>query len=333
VTQAQTSKERGEVLVAIMNDPADFAIAQERQWYRIPVNSAPKRWPPQWLAFYQTKIFSEEKYSIKHFASVRKIQTATRQELFPDEPQNEKSSRTYYQLMLEPLQTLSTPIISQRWRRIVFIPTTWEKFIQATEINDLYDESPLEDRLWAELKQLLLLAERQYYLQVENQIFCLDFALFCRNGKLNIETDGDTWHSSRDRIEEDNLRDNYITTAGWHILRFNSTQINNQLIKYCIPMIVKAIKRFGGLDKTLISTTPVREYVVRDQILQLELFERHFKQEPEEVFRSSPKDTTAPYGKSGKSTRPRKSINKTDQAELFEDMPKSMPRRKRKLGK
>jgi len=333
VAQVQTSKERGEVLVAIMNDPADFAIAQERHWYRIPVNSAPKRWPPQWLAFYQTKAFAEEKYSVKYFARVHKIQTATRQELFPDEPKNEKSSRVYYQLMLEPLQNLPTPIVSQRWRRIVFIPTTWEKFTQASEINDLYDESPLEDRLWAELKPLLLLAERQYYLQVESQIFCLDFALFCRNGKLNIETDGDIWHSTRDRIDEDNLRDNFITTAGWHILRFNSSQINNQLIKYCIATIVKAINQFGGLDKTFTSNTLVHENLIRDRILQLDLFERHFKQEPEEVFLSSSKDTLAHYGKSGKATRPRKSINKTEQAELFEDMPKSTPRRKRKLGK
>jgi len=313
-----------------MNDPVDFAIAQERGWYRIPVQSAPRRWPPQWLAFYQTKAFPEEKYSIKHFARVHKIQTATRQELFPNEPKNEKSSRIYYQLMLEPLQSLSAPIFSQRWRRIVFIPTTWEKFIQATEINDLYDESPLEDRLWAEFKQRLLFAERQYYLQVESQIYCLDFALFCRDGKLDIETDGDTWHSSRDRIAEDNQRDNYITTAGWHIMRFNSTQINNRLLKHCIPIIAKAIKQLGGLDKTLISKVPLRENLVSDQILQLELFERHFKQEPDEVFLSSPKDTIAAYGKSEKSVIKKITNMNTEQAELFDDLPKPMPRKKRK---
>jgi hypothetical protein len=42
---------RGEVLVAIMNDPADFAIAQEQHWYRIPVYSVKRflkeRWPPE----------------------------------------------------------------------------------------------------------------------------------------------------------------------------------------------------------------------------------------------------------------------------------------------
>jgi len=168
-------------------------------------------------------------------------------------------------------------------------------------------------------------------LQVESQIYCLDFVLFCRDGKLNIETDGDTWHSSRDRIEGDNQRDNYITTAGWHIMRFNSTQINNRLLKYCIPIIAKAIKQFGGLDKTLISNVPVRENLVSDQILQLELFERHFKQEPEEVLLRSQNATFSAYAKSGKSVRNRIQNKKSEQEELFEEMPKPLPRKKRKL--
>ncbi|MEK7730166.1 MAG: hypothetical protein AAB354_17290 [candidate division KSB1 bacterium] len=46
---------RGEVLIALMNQPRDLVIAQEQHWYRIPVDKAPKRWPPKWLAFYQTK--------------------------------------------------------------------------------------------------------------------------------------------------------------------------------------------------------------------------------------------------------------------------------------
>ena len=49
----------GEVLLAIMNSPLDFSIAQDRHWYRVPVSSAKKwlkgRWPPQWLVFYQTQ--------------------------------------------------------------------------------------------------------------------------------------------------------------------------------------------------------------------------------------------------------------------------------------
>jgi very-short-patch-repair endonuclease len=329
----QPSSKRGEVLVAIMNDPADFAIAQEHHWYRIPVKSAPKRWPPQWLAFYQTKDFSEEKYSVKYFARVNEIRIVSRQQLFPDEPKNKKSSRDYYQLLLEPLQSLPIPIVSRKWRRIVFIPTTWEKFLQAREINDLYDESPLEDRLWTELKQRGFFAERQYYLKIENQFYCLDFAFFCRDGKLNIETDGDMWHSSRDRIAKDNRRDNYITIAGWYILRFNSKQVNDRLLKHCIPVIEKALKQFGGLVQAPISETPVRDKLDHNQSIQEELFDKHFEQEPEEIFLRSRKGNLSTRAKSGKSKRKKNLLNKLRQVELFDDMPKPSQRMRRRSTK
>jgi len=122
--QTHLSNERGEVLVAIMNDPADFALAHEQHWYRIPVDSTPKRWPPQWLAFYQTKIFGDEAYSVRYYARIGALKTATRQELFPDESPNRKSKRIYHQLLLKPLECLPAPIFSRRFRRIVFIPTT-----------------------------------------------------------------------------------------------------------------------------------------------------------------------------------------------------------------
>ncbi len=253
---SQASDKRGEVLVAIMNDPADFTIAQDKHRYRIPVDSTPKRWPPQWLAFYQTKIFGDEAYSMRYYTRVNAIKTVARRKLFPDEPKNPKSKRVYHQLLLGSLECLSAPIFSRRFRRIVFIPTTWEKFTQAVEINDLYDESPLEDRLWAEFKRRQISAERQYYLQINNRNYCLDFALFCRNGKLDVETDGDTWHRIPKRIAKDNQRNNDVTMAGWYVFRFNSTQINDALNDYCIPTVIDSIKRMGGLEDASILRSP-----------------------------------------------------------------------------
>ncbi len=205
---------RGEVLVAIMNDKRDFAILREHNWYRIPVTSAKKwlknRWPPKWVAFYQTKVFGDEAYSIRYYAKAIQIKKVRRLQLFPNEPIGKKSQRQYYQLILSPLKQLPQPIFSRRWRRIVFIPTTWQKFIQASEINDLYDDSPLEDRLWAELKRFKIPAERQHFITVEKENYSLDFAVFCANGKINIETDGDTWHANAEGSAKDNLRDNNL---------------------------------------------------------------------------------------------------------------------------
>jgi very-short-patch-repair endonuclease len=244
---------RGEVLVAIMNNPLDMVIARDQHWYRIPVHSVEnilkKRWPPQWLAFYQTKIFGDDAYAVNYYARVLGIRMVFRWELFPEQPKDEKGLRRYYQLLLSPLQRLPQPVLSRRWRRIVFIPTTWEKLVNAVEINDLYDESPLEDRLWAEFKRLKISAERQEFVQVEQRRYALDFAVYCASGKVDVETDGDTWHADPERIPLDNLRDNDLETTGWRILRFNTHQIQEEMAEYCLPAIVKNINRLGGLEE------------------------------------------------------------------------------------
>ena len=244
---------RGEVLVAILNNLLDFAVARDQHWYRIPVGSAHKwlkgRWPPRWLAFYQTKVFGSEAFAVNYYARVLGVRQVRRWQLFPDQPHDEKGRRRYYQLILEPLQRLPKPILSRRWRRIVFIPTTWQKFSSAGEINDLYDESPLEDHLWAELKRLQISAERQEFVPVKDRSYALDFAIYCTSGKIDVETDGDTWHADPERIPLDNLRDNDLETTGWRVLRFNTTHIREKMAEYCLPTIVENINRLDGVDE------------------------------------------------------------------------------------
>ena len=244
---------RGEVLVAILNDPLDFAILREQQWYRIPVSSVTRwlynSWPPKWLSFYHTKVFGDEAYSIHFYTRVKKIKKAYRWELFPDEGLNENSNRHYYQIFVQPIQRLPKPISSRRWRRIVFIPTTWQKFTGAEEINDLYDDSPLEDLLWAQFKLLHISAERQEFVRVKKQDYALDFAIYCAKGDIDVETDGDTWHANPVKAAEDNLRGNALKTVGWKILRFNTMQIQEQCESYCVPTIAENINRLGGIEE------------------------------------------------------------------------------------
>ncbi len=242
---------RGEVLVAVMNNHDDFTIATDQHWYRIPVDSVDKflkkRWPPQWLAFYQTKIFGHQAYTVYYYAKINKIQQVTRLKLFPHLPKDAKANKCYYQILLDPLQHLPKPIISRRWRRIVFIPTTWEKFNNAVEINDLYDESPLEDRLWAELKRLQIPAERQEFIQCPAANYFLDFAVYCIKNKIDIETDGDTWHANPKQATKDNIRDNALEMTGWKVLRFSTGQIQEHIADYCVPVITQTINHSGGV--------------------------------------------------------------------------------------
>ena len=266
---------RGEVLVAVMNNKRDFALAEQHNWYRIPVSSAARwlknSWPPQWIAFYLTKEFGQEAHSVRYFALVREIRKVIRRRLFPWEPENEHSSRTYYQLFFEPLQQLPRPILSRRYRRIVFIPTTWQKFAHALEINDLYEGSPLEDRLWAAMKRHQISAEREFFIKVGRQDFALDFAIFCENANIDVETDGDIYHANPQKGTEDHMRNNALEAAGWKVLRFNTPQIDEQLENYTVPKIVETINKQGGISEGKL--LPRRIDLNADGAYQLGLFD------------------------------------------------------------
>ena len=127
-----------------------------------PVQHAPKRWPPAWLAFYQTKVFNDESYAIRYWGRVSRIAQVKRQELFPHELSCARADREYFRVHLHSLERLAQPIPSRRWRRITFIGTTWAKLSRAAEVNDLFDDSPLEDALRAGPTANAIDAERQW---------------------------------------------------------------------------------------------------------------------------------------------------------------------------
>ena len=198
-----------ELLVALLPRTSSLDTLKNEGWYHIPVGNAPKRWPPKVLAFYQGKVFGkEEQYKIRYFGEVSQIDKVPRKELFPaDEANANKAESLYYRVQLASLQERYKPIVSYRPRRLVFIPTTFEKFQFADQINDLFDGSPLEDRLWQALKQHGILAERQWKIIVDGHNYYLDFAIFCSKGRLTIETDGYTYHyDDRNQIDYDTIR-------------------------------------------------------------------------------------------------------------------------------
>lgn len=249
---AMQPKPTERVLVAIMNRHLDFGLAHDKHWYRIPVSSVLKwlrgRWPPDWLAFYQTKVFGSEAYGVHYYARVEGVVEASRGELLPDETGDPKRGRRYYKLLLGPLKRPDRPIVSRRRRRIVFIPTTGAKFLQAAEINDLYDESPLEDLLWAAFKQHDIPAERQEFVRIKDEDYAVDFGIHCVKSNLAVEADGDTWHANRARADVDRPRDNAFEVAGWHMLHFGTRDIREQMEDYCLPMVAREVANLGHLD-------------------------------------------------------------------------------------
>lgn len=240
-----------EVLIALLRKRSALDILKTEGWYHIPVDTAPKPWPPTAIAFYQGTVFGkEEQYKIRYFGEVDQIDIVPRKELFPDDEENaHKAEIFYYRVQLSELHQRYKPIISYRPRRLVFIPTTWAKFQLAEQINDLFDGSPLEDRLWSALKYISVLAERQWKIFVQGHKYYLDFAVFCKHGKLAIETDGYTTHyDSLNQIDYDTWRQNEIGLDGWQFLHYTSKHVKDDWTPY-LSQIQRAIDQLGGTEE------------------------------------------------------------------------------------
>lgn len=243
-----------ELLVALLPKTSALDTLKAERWYHIPVATAPKRWREGWrprvMAFYQGKVFGkEEGYQIRYYGEVDSIDTVPRGELFPDDEENRhKAEHLYYRIQLKELQMRYRPILSYRPRRLVFVPTTLEKFEQAEQINDLFDGSPLEDRLWSALKYVNVFAERQWKIVVQGKSYFLDFAIFCKDGKLAVETDGYTYHyDDRNQIDYDTWRRNDIDMDGWRFLSYTSSQVKDDWTPY-LAQIQAVIEQLGGVE-------------------------------------------------------------------------------------
>lgn len=168
-------------------------------------------------------------------------------ELLPDEPGHKRAGEFYYRIETGELWHLSHSIPSRRWRRIVFIPTTLERLLRAREINDLYYTSPIEEKLYRALKSAGIEPERQFYVKEKGRGYFLDIAVFCQGGELDVECDGEVYHSGREKAESDRKRDNDLTAGGWRILRFSGKEIKRNT-KGCVRLVQEVTRKLGGFE-------------------------------------------------------------------------------------
>ena len=235
-------------LVGIVPRKNLWPIIQNQRWYHIPVESAPRNaLKIKYISFYFPSAFGKKlQYQAIYYAPVSKIDTVKRIRLFPDEIGHLRKDDNYYQFHLGKIKELPKPILSRRWRRIVHIPTTLQKLFAANEINDLYDTSPLEEKMYRALKKRRINPERQMYVNVNNQTYCLDFCIFCQKANIDLECDGERYHTLPDALARDRCRNNQLTSFGWHILRFSSTEIYRNL-KKSLSLVEKTIYSLKGL--------------------------------------------------------------------------------------
>jgi very-short-patch-repair endonuclease len=231
------------VLVVVMNNARDMALLRERGWYRIPVKRAPAQVAADFLAFYQTGAFPEEKWTIRYYAPVHSYHLTTRQQLLPEEAGHPRARELYYRIELGALQTLPLPIVSRHLRRITFIPTTMQRLLAAREINDLWLDVPAAEKLWVALAASGLDAEHQYEIQEGRASYSLDMALFCRSGKIAIECATSNISAERALTEGWAL---LLQRQGWSLLRLEAEQLERP--DDCVKLIRERVIAYGGLD-------------------------------------------------------------------------------------
>ena len=256
-------KEPNTILIAIMNNAADFLIVKNKAWYRIPFG---KKTTPlivrdgtvDKIAFYHTSKFKEYKFSIRFMAKVKNSSVVSRKDLFPNElPSSTKARNKYYKLELGRLWNYCQNQLSANGhRRVLFIPTTKTKFeetlqLKNPEINYLYNDSPLEDLLYKKMLEHKISAERQFYLHKKGKRWILDFAIQCHQKDINVECDGFKYHyATIEQKEYDNKRNNDLNSEGWHVLRYNTKQLHYEMDD-TIKEIKKTIKKCGDLKYPL----------------------------------------------------------------------------------
>ncbi len=235
------------VLVAVMNNERDFHIARDQGWYRIPYQRAPARVGADYLAFYHTKAFSDERWVVNYYAPVRRYRVITRRSLLPSEPDHPRADALYYKIEIGALRRLPRPIPSHRLRRITFIPTTLERLLQAQEINDLWCGRPDEERLWQAFKDNGISAERRYPLREDEEGYTVDFAILCRQGKIAICLEGEQLVQNVRVVREEGRIDEYdLAAQGWTVLRLDTRNLARSPAA-CVARVREAIECQGGV--------------------------------------------------------------------------------------
>ncbi|HEC23227.1 MAG TPA: hypothetical protein ENI95_09955 [Chloroflexi bacterium] len=178
------------VLVGVMPDPRDLEIAREQHWYRVPVKHAPAGIGAEYVAFYFTKRFGPDlRWAIHFYARRTGHELVRRIDLLPEEPDHPRAHEQYYKLQLGPLRQKQPPIISLRWRRITFIRTTWDRFVAAREINDLFrSDEAFVDRVYHALKERGIQPEREVKIRERGETYTVDLLIPCRDGAVMLST-------------------------------------------------------------------------------------------------------------------------------------------------
>ncbi len=151
------------VLVGVINRKIDLSHAKYDHWYRIPHGKAVRGIHAEYLAFFQSRAFGQKNGGVYSYARRTGHELVRRRDLLVDEPSHPRANALYYKIQLGELRDKVPPIYNPTRRPVVFIYTTWDRFMAAEKIADLYSTADyFVDRVFFALSGAGIPAERHW---------------------------------------------------------------------------------------------------------------------------------------------------------------------------
>jgi len=178
------------VLVGVINRKRDLKIAQSQHWYRIPQKRMSHGINSEYLAFFLSgRVFKAQSGSVCYYARVRGVELVYRRDLLPEQADHPRADERYFKVALDPLSIKEPPIVNTTKRTITFIRTTWDRFVNATEINDLYSDADyFVDRIYHALRSRGIRSERFWETDSRTYDHAPGLRVLCEDGALTTST-------------------------------------------------------------------------------------------------------------------------------------------------
>jgi len=169
------------VLVGVINRKRDLETVLGERWYRIPQQQMKRGINAEYIAFFLSKAFSERNGGIHYFADYKGVELLYRRDLLPQEANHPRANDAYYKIQLGTIRPKVPPVLNTSKRTLSFVYTTWDRFVNATKISDLYSkEDYFVDRIYHALRSAGVPSERTWSAEYRNAPARL--RILCENG-------------------------------------------------------------------------------------------------------------------------------------------------------
>jgi hypothetical protein len=153
------------VLVGVVNRKRDLETVLNERWYRIPVSRMPRGINAEYIAFFLSGAFKERNGAVHYFAECRGVELVRRRDLIADETRHPRADEKYYKVQLGPIEVKDPPVQNTTRRSLAFVYTTWDRFVHAQTILDLYsDDVKYVDRIYYTLSETGMKHDRSWQL-------------------------------------------------------------------------------------------------------------------------------------------------------------------------